>query len=95
LGASRFCEERDDLKLIHAASSVIVRSSCDEAIQFLVVASGLLRDNGHAFADPLIDLCQRDRPLLLKLCSAEPAAVAPGLVGNSGLVEGTPSCDAS
>ena len=37
-----------------------------------------------------IDLGQRDRPLLLKLCSAAPKAVALSLVSNSSLVEGTP-----
>jgi hypothetical protein len=37
-----------------------------------------------------IDLSQRDRPLLLKLCSAAPEAVALSLVSNSSLVEGTP-----
>jgi hypothetical protein len=36
-----------------------------------------------------IDLSQRDRPSLLKLCSAAPEAVALSLVSNSSLVEGT------
>jgi hypothetical protein len=48
--------ERDDLKLIHTASSVIARSSCDEAIQFFFfgswIASRSLSSGAHS-RDPL------------------------------------------